>query len=73
LSYRYWDEPQVKTLEQGVATPLVAALDPEIPAKSPAYLANSQVEAPYEYASDAESAEKLWKLSEELVGQTFQY
>lgn len=68
-----WELPRFKTKSQGSSTTLVAALDPEMPARSPAYLSNCQIRDPYEYALDPENAEKLWKLSEELVGQKFTY
>jgi hypothetical protein len=48
-------------------------LDPDLPAKSPAYLQNSQINEPEEHARDPAAVEKLWKLSEELVGQKFEY
>ncbi|KAI9043090.1 cytochrome P450 [Aspergillus affinis] len=63
-----FEEPRFKSYTHIAATPLIAALDPELPAKSPAYLQNSQVtQAEAEYVRDDESVEKLWKLSEELV------
>ncbi|ETS72898.1 hypothetical protein PFICI_15290 [Pestalotiopsis fici W106-1] len=65
--------PQTKTIEQGAATPLMAALDPEIVSKSPAYITNAKGEKPYEFADDAELADKLWVLSEEILGQKFSY
>ncbi|KAL7625839.1 hypothetical protein AAE478_005062 [Parahypoxylon ruwenzoriense] len=68
-----WESPRFKTTTQIAATSLIAALDPELPAKSPAYLANSQIHELEDHAKDPESVEKLWKLSEELVGQTFEY
>ncbi|PLB52312.1 NAD(P)-binding protein [Aspergillus steynii IBT 23096] len=69
-----FEEPRFKTYTQIAATPLIAALDPELPAKSPAYLQNSEItETPAEYVRDDESVEKLWNLSEELVGQKFDY
>ncbi|RYP73965.1 hypothetical protein DL771_003276 [Monosporascus sp. 5C6A] len=72
---REWTEDtlDLKTLSQGASTTLVAALDPELPARSPAYLANCQITEPFEYALDPENAEKLWELSEQLVGQKFGY
>lgn len=72
---RPWpDEVAVpKPLTAGAATTLVAALDPEIPARSPAYLADAQIGEPYDYTMDPRNAEKLWKLSEEWVGQKFEY
>ena len=68
-----WDLPETKDVTQGAATALVAALDPDLPAKSPAYLSNCKVQEPHDYASDPEKADKLWKLSEELVKQEFAY
>ncbi|KAK1143242.1 hypothetical protein N8T08_006942 [Aspergillus melleus] len=69
-----FEEPRFKTYTQIAATPLIAALDPELPARSPAYLQNSQVTHPgAEYVHDDESVEKLWKLSEQLVGEKFEY
>ncbi len=68
------DEPRFKTYEQIGATPLIAALDPDLTAKAPAYLQNNQVVQPaVEHAYDPEHVEKCWKLSEGLVGQEFKY
>jgi NAD(P)-dependent dehydrogenase (short-subunit alcohol dehydrogenase family) len=39
-----YEEPRYKTYDQIAATPLIAALDPDIPAQSPAFLVNSQIE-----------------------------
>ncbi|ORY60394.1 oxidoreductase [Leucosporidium creatinivorum] len=66
-----------KTLPQGAATHIVAAFDPNIAEQSGSYLddcqlANQNAES---YALDEESesnAERLWKLSEELVGDQFE-
>lgn len=69
-----FEEPRFKTYTQIAATPLIAALDPELPYQSPAYLQNSRVTEPgAEYVRDDQSVEKLWRLSEELVGQRFDY
>ncbi|TGJ78770.1 hypothetical protein E0Z10_g9995 [Xylaria hypoxylon] len=68
------DEPRFKTYEQIGATPLIAALDPDLVAQAPAFLQNSQVVQPAaEHAYDPEHVEKCWKLSETLVGQEFKY
>ncbi|KAM0816080.1 putative Oxidoreductase [Seiridium cardinale] len=64
---------QRKTMTQGAATTLVAALDPEIPASSPAYLANGHIHEALDYATDPEKADKLWSLSEDILGQKFEY
>ncbi|ORY72188.1 uncharacterized protein BCR38DRAFT_494259 [Pseudomassariella vexata] len=68
-----WEEPRIKAFDQIAATPLIAALDPDLPAKSPAYLQNSCVTPCDETASSSENADKLWKLSEKLVGQEFSH
>ncbi|KAF2799145.1 NAD(P)-binding protein [Melanomma pulvis-pyrius CBS 109.77] len=68
-----FEEPRFKSYTQIAATTLIAALDPEIPVKSPAYLFNSQTQIPEEHARDPEAVEKLWKLSEKLVGQEFDW
>ncbi|KAK0103012.1 hypothetical protein ONS95_000804 [Cadophora gregata] len=64
---------QRKTLEQGCATTLVAALDPELEKFSGEYLDDGDVSKVKvrEYATTLENQEKLWKLSEELVGEEF--
>lgn len=64
----------VKTLEQGAATTLVAALDPKLERPGEdgvgVYLSDCQITAQVPpYALDKTEAEKLWKLSEELVGE----
>ncbi|KUI59247.1 Short-chain dehydrogenase TIC 32, chloroplastic [Cytospora mali] len=68
----YYEPPHQKSLTQGAATQLYAALDPDIAAKSPAYLSNCQIQEPLEYATNPEAAERLWELSEELVKQKFE-
>ncbi|KAL4878156.1 hypothetical protein BJY04DRAFT_229895 [Aspergillus karnatakaensis] len=63
------DEP--KTQEEGVATTLVAALSPDLEDHNGAYLSDCQVTDVREYAKGPELVERLWKVSEELVGETF--
>ncbi|KAK6198322.1 AP-2 complex subunit sigma [Pestalotiopsis sp. IQ-011] len=64
-----------KTLGQGCATTLRAALDPGLVEEEGVYLEDANITTDTrlvkEWATDAELAEKLWKLSEELVGQKF--
>lgn len=68
------DEPRFKTYEQIGATPLIAALDPDLASQAPAYLQNNRVQLPAAtFAYDPEHVEKCWKLSEALVGQEFTY
>lgn len=64
-----------KTVSQGAATTLAAALDPEIVNRNGAYLADCRVDhdSPVaEYAKDEGDAEKLWALSEKLTGEKFE-
>ncbi|PVH94821.1 NAD(P)-binding protein [Periconia macrospinosa] len=64
-----------KTHSQGAATTLVAAFDPRIVERNGAYLSDCSVEheGPWvEHAKGKENAEKLWALSEELVGEKFE-
>ncbi|KAI9373646.1 hypothetical protein BJX61DRAFT_375385 [Aspergillus egyptiacus] len=63
------DKP--KSEEEGVATTLVAALSPDLKDHNGAYLADCQVRRTRQYACDHELVERLWKLSEDLVGETF--
>ncbi|GAA5869514.1 hypothetical protein JCM1840_004443 [Sporobolomyces johnsonii] len=61
-----------KSLEQGVSTHIVAAFEPSLQAQGGVYLDDCQIQKDREdYAVDPEVAEKLWKVSEKLVGQTF--
>ncbi|KAH7138977.1 WW domain-containing oxidoreductase [Dendryphion nanum] len=65
-----------KTISQGAATALAAALDPEIVDKNGAYLADCKVEHDNpvaEYAKSLENAERLWQLSERLTGEKFDF
>ncbi|KAJ6502714.1 NAD-P-binding protein [Mycena vitilis] len=62
-----------KTIPQGAATTVVAAFDPRLNDKSGSYLEDC-VEANGKRAvfnSDPVSAEKLWKVTEEIVGEEF--
>ncbi|KAM7217041.1 hypothetical protein V8F06_007556 [Rhypophila decipiens] len=70
--------PARKTLQQGCATTLRAALDPSLDDNKDAdavYLHDCQVTTDPHWidprALDKASAEKLWALSEELVGERF--
>ncbi|KAI0474051.1 hypothetical protein GGR56DRAFT_562945 [Xylariaceae sp. FL0804] len=68
-----WEDPRMKSFEQIAATPLVAALDPALSESAPSYLQNSCVTGVDEMASSDENVQKLWALSEKLVGQEFKY
>ncbi|KAJ7166320.1 hypothetical protein C8R43DRAFT_985472 [Mycena crocata] len=67
------DKIEWKTIPQGAATTVAAAFDPRIEDKPGAYLvdskeANDQI-APH--TSDPANAEKLWTITERLVGEKF--
>lgn len=66
------EAPRYKTVEQGAATSVWAAVAPELEDHGGAYLADVAVsddDAPW--TRDAEAAARLWALSEELVGRSF--
>ncbi|PYH73147.1 short-chain dehydrogenase [Aspergillus vadensis CBS 113365] len=71
------DDPKLnwRTASQGAATLIVAAYDPSISDKNGSYMVNNKVNngEAVDYALDPKYAEKLWKLSEEIVGQKFGY
>ncbi|KAI1138121.1 retinol dehydrogenase 13 [Hypoxylon sp. FL0543] len=60
-----------KTVTEGTAPLLAAALDPEFDDKSGAFIQDCQIGSPLEHATDPENARRLWELSEKLVGQKF--
>lgn len=65
------DEP--KTIEQGVSTTIVAAIDPGLVPHTGSYLDDCQVrEVTREYARDPKMVQELWDLSERLTGETFE-
>ena len=70
-----------KSVEQGAATSVWAATSPELENKGGCYLENCNIAAPFvegadggvmDHALDTAQAERLWELSEQLVGQTIQ-
>ncbi|CAG8961510.1 hypothetical protein HYFRA_00013861, partial [Hymenoscyphus fraxineus] len=63
----------MKSLEQGISTILVAALDPKLGGTSNVYLEDCQVKSIPAYYSDPEVGQRLWKLTEELVGEEFRF
>ncbi|KAJ4252298.1 hypothetical protein NW762_010895 [Fusarium torreyae] len=73
-----FDNVKLKDLDEGVATHVFAAFDPTIAEKNGAYLNDCRVADPhkeevYPWATSDASAEMLWKLSEKLVRQEFDY
>lgn len=81
------EAPQLKTVEQGAATSVFAAVSPTLAGKGGMYLENSGIARrqddpdldPTEqegsgvrsYAQDPEAAKRLWALSEDMVGERF--
>ncbi|GAB1318319.1 Short-chain dehydrogenase/reductase-like protein [Madurella fahalii] len=63
--------PYWKTPDEGTSTTLVAALDPALNDVKGLYLSDCQFKEPFGHAKDPFAAERLWKLSEELVGEKF--
>ncbi len=59
------------SMQQAVASTLLAALDPRLRMKSPTFIKECQVMDPLPYATDKTEALKLWSLSEKLVGEKF--
>lgn len=67
-----------KTLDQGAATHVFASFDASIKENNGAYLsdchvADQNLEEVYSWATSKVDAERLWKLSEKLVGQEFSF
>ncbi|KAK2814001.1 hypothetical protein FQN50_000405 [Emmonsiellopsis sp. PD_5] len=63
--------PKFKSHDQGASTTLVAALDPALKDHSGAFLMDCQVSPTAPFASDLETAEKVWKLTESFVKEEF--
>lgn len=63
-------EPE-KSLQQGCSTTLVAVLDPSIEVESGAYLWNGTVREEQPFTAE-EDQDKLWALSEKLIGENFE-
>jgi hypothetical protein len=69
---------QLLTLDQGAATHVVAAFDKNIAGANGSYMLKARLADPFvdevkAWASHDIEAEKLWRLSEELVGQKFEF
>jgi len=71
-----------KSIPQGAATSVWAATSPDLEAQGGLYLEDCHIAEPAvagvdggveSYALDADAAEKLWSLSEELIGQSFNF
>ncbi|KAI8206210.1 Retinol dehydrogenase 14 [Colletotrichum sp. SAR 10_76] len=73
-----WAEFNPKTPDQGVATHIYTAFSPELKGLNGKYfndcrLADQYNEEVHSWATDKIDAERLWKLSEKLVGEEFEY
>jgi hypothetical protein len=75
-------EVQMKSVEQGAATTVWAAVTPEFDTRGGVFCEDCQIAAIIDdpadsewgvmrYALDAEAAERLWTLSEQWSGQEF--
>ncbi|KAM3072530.1 hypothetical protein ACMFMG_009326 [Clarireedia jacksonii] len=62
---------EYKDLSQGTSTTLVAALDPALKDHSGAFLSDCQIIKTADYTTKPEYVERLWELSEKLVGEKF--
>ncbi|KAF8848988.1 NAD(P)-binding protein [Acephala macrosclerotiorum] len=60
-----------KTGDQGAAGTIVAAFDPALNQANGVYMADCQYVEAAPSATDSKMAERLWSLSEELVGEKF--
>jgi NAD(P)-dependent dehydrogenase (short-subunit alcohol dehydrogenase family) len=63
--------PEYKSLEAGAATTVWAAVAPELATRGGEYLADCQIATAAPWARDPEGAARLWALTEQLVGETF--
>ena len=70
-----WGRPfDFKSLDECAATHVVAAFDPRLDDFNGAYLEDGNLsDLLWQTAKKPEDVEKLWKLSEKLVGETFSY
>ncbi|KAI0832291.1 retinol dehydrogenase 13 [Hypoxylon sp. FL0890] len=60
-----------KNVDQGASTTLVAALDPALNTPGGLYLADCQYFPSADYTKELDVAERLWHLSEDLIGEKF--
>ncbi|CAG8962348.1 hypothetical protein HYFRA_00005404 [Hymenoscyphus fraxineus] len=60
-----------KTRDQGAATGLVAGLDPALGETEEVYMSDCQFAKAASFATDVSISERLWGVSEQLVGQRF--
>lgn len=61
------------TQDQGTSTILIAALDPQLAnadGSNQVFMTDCQIDNVEKFANDADIAERLWQLSEELTGRS---
>lgn len=63
--------PAFKSVAQGAATSVFAAVDPSMADVGGRYLEDAGFGEPAPWAADVDAAERLWTMSEELVGESF--
>ncbi|KAL0943162.1 short-chain dehydrogenase reductase family [Colletotrichum truncatum] len=75
-----WSDFKFKTPDQGVATHIYAAFSPDLKATDvngkyfqDCHVADQYNEEVYPWATDKTDADRLWKLSEKLVGEEFKF
>ncbi|GAD94147.1 short-chain dehydrogenase, putative [Paecilomyces variotii No. 5] len=73
-----WKQYDGKPIDRGIATHVYAAFDPSLKANNGAYLIDTHVADPLvdtvkPWATSSFEAERLWRLSEKLVGEEFPY
>ncbi|KAI2469451.1 NAD(P)-binding protein [Annulohypoxylon bovei var. microspora] len=73
-----WAKLKIKSSQEGAATHVYAAFSPSLKDHNGAYLQDCQIADPWvhtvkPWATSPVEAERLWKLSEKLVGQEFTY
>ncbi|KAF7165929.1 hypothetical protein CNMCM5623_009921 [Aspergillus felis] len=73
-----WKGLEPKPVQTGVSTHIYAAFDPDLAEHNGKYLIDCHVADPWvdtvkPFATSPIEAERLWKLSEELVGEKFTY
>jgi len=60
---------RIKTIPQGAATTMVAALSPDLAGKGGIYMADCNEVAPLPYAADMAQAARLWDLTEKIIAE----
>ncbi len=84
MQSRYQDRDMpIKSVEAGAATSVYAATAPELEGQGGVYLEDCHIAVEEEsadaesgvrpYAADSEQAERLWTVSEEMIGQKFSF